>query len=200
MKKVVLVVIVFLIFVVSCKSSKIESSEQAFNYVKSIKNYTSDIKVTFLNDKNSEIIFLRQYASSNYGYRLDFENERKYFYRDNKIYINDVRNNIEYFVDENFDEIYKYCFLNEYIKLIYSMDEVDYFIQLIASDEKVVFGSRVDLPTNNSNISYAILYLSGENYLPLQFEIFDNKGRQRILIEYLTFDVLNDIDSKLFDY
>lgn len=200
MKKIILLLGLFLFFVLSCKSDKIENSEEAFNYVKSVKNYISDIKVTFINDKTSESIYLKQYASSDYGYRLDLENERNYFYKDNKIYVKDLKNNKEYFLDENFDEIYRYCFLNEYIKLIYSMDEVDYFKQLTDNGDRILFASRVNLPTNNLNIAHSILYLNGDSYLPFKFEIFDNKGKERVLIEYITFDVLEKIDHKLFEY
>lgn len=200
MKKIILLLGLFLFLVISCKSDKIESSEQAFDYIKSIKNYESNIKVTFLNDKSSESIFLKQYVSSDYGYRLDLENERSYLYKNDKIHVKDIKNNREYFVDENFDEIYRYCFLNEYIKLIYSMDEVDYFKQLTDNGERILFASRVNLPTNNLNISYSILYLNEDSYLPFKFEIFDNKGHQRVLIEYLTFDVLEKIDPTLFEY
>lgn len=202
MKKIILLFIGFLLFVTSCKTQKIENSEQAFDYVKSLKNYIADIKVTFKNDRSEESVFLKQYSSSNNSYRLDLEGERSYIYKDDKIYVKDIKNNTEYFVEEEFDEVYKYCFLNEYIKLIYSMDQVGYFKESYVENEEEIkfFGAKVNLPTNNLNISYATLYLDGSRYIPLKLEIFDSKGNRRVLIEYLTFDVLDEIDSNVFDY
>ena len=80
MKKIILLFIGFLLFVTSCKTQKIENSEQAFDYVKSLKNYIADIKVTFKNDRSEESVFLKQYSSSNNSYRLDLEGERSYIY------------------------------------------------------------------------------------------------------------------------
>lgn len=205
MRKIILLSISFLLFIVcftSCKSNdNVENPERAFDYVKSITNYISDIRITFKNDRNEEIIFLKQYISSDNKYRLDLEGERSYIYKDDKIYVKDIKNNREYFLEENFDEVYKYSFLNEYIKLIYSMDEVSYFTEsYVDGDEhKTYFAARVNLPTNNLNINYAVLYLN-ENYTPLKLEIFDSKDKLRVLVEYITFDVVGEIDKSLFDY
>lgn len=205
MRKIILLsisVLLFVVLIISCKANdEIENSERAFDYVKSITNYISDIRITFKNDRNEESIFLKQYSSSDNKYRLDLEGERSYIYKDNKIYVNDIKNNKGYFLEEDFDEVYKYSFLNEYIKLIYSMDEVNYFTESYGEGEeyKTYFGARVNLPTNNLNINYAILYLN-ENYTPLRLEIFDSKDKLRVLVEYITFDVVGEMDKSLFDY
>lgn len=197
MRKIILLFFSFLLFV-SCRGKKIESSEQAFDYLKGVKNYISDIKITFKNDRNHESISLKQYSSSKDMYRLDLGDERSYIYKDDKIYVKDVKNKLGYFIEEKFDEIYKYCFLNEYMKLIYSMDEVKYFEEV--SDESIIYGTKVNLPTNNLNVSYAILYLDGKKYIPIKLEIFDNMNKQRILIEYLNFDILDEIGIDVFNY
>lgn len=200
MKKFITCFLFFLILfvVVSCGTKKIENSEEAFNYVKGIKNYIADIKITFKNERNEESLFLRQYSSEDNNYRLDLEDERTYIYRDDKIYIKDLKNNTEYFVEEEFDETYKYCFLNEYIKLIYSMDEVEYFDKRLETGEVEYFAAKVNLPTNNLNMNYSILYLDANKYIPLKLEIYDVKDNKRVLIEYLTFEVIEK-DLSLFN-
>lgn len=202
MKRIILFFLLFLICLTSCKSVKIENSEQAFDYVKSIKNYTSHIRVTFKNERSEESIFLRQYSSSNDRYRLDLEEERIYIYKDDKIFVKDLENNKEYFLEENFDEIYRYCFLNEYIKLIYSMDQVEYFKDSYGDEQNqiVIYGAKVNLPSNNLNMNNAILYLDGDSCNPLKLEIYDSKSNLRVLIEYLTFESLEEIDDTLFEY
>ncbi len=203
MKKNILFFIVFLFFITSCtREIKIQNSEQAFEYIKSLKNYASDMKITFKNNRGEESFNLKQYSSVNSTYRMDFEGYRSYIYKDDKIYVKDIKNSTEYLLDENFDEVYKYCFLNEYIKLIYSMDEVIYFKESIyeGENERVIYGARVNIPTNNLNIKYAILYLDGQKKIPIKLEIFDSKNNERVLIEYTTFDVLQEIDNSLFNY
>lgn len=196
-RKIILLFFSFFLFI-SCKENKIESSEQAFDYLKSIKNYISDIRITFKNDRNQESMLIKQYSSSRNAYRLDLQNDRSYIYKGDKIYIKDIENKLGYFIDEEFDEIYKYCFLNEYIKLIYSMDDVKYFEEDYG--EGKIYIAKVNLPTNNLNISYAALYLDGDKYIPTRLEIFDNMDRIRILIEYLNFNVLEEMDPNVFDY
>lgn len=196
-KKIILLFFSFFLFI-SCKENRIENSEQAFDYLKGIKNYISDVRVTFKNGRNEESILIKQYSSSKNAYRLDLQNDRSFIYKDDKIYVRDIKNKLGYFIDENFDEIYKYCFLNEYIKLIYSMDEVKYFEEDYGQGKN--YGTKVNLPTNNLNVSYGVLYLDGEKYIPTRLEIFDNMDKQRILIEYLNFNVLDEIDFSVFDY
>lgn len=202
MKKIIVFFILFLFIVVSCKIEKIENPEQAFDYVKGIKNYVSDVRITFKNERSEESVFLRQYSCSNGSYRLDLEEERIYIYKDNKIFVKDLENNREYFLDKNFDEVYKYTFLNEYIKLIYSMDQVRYFKESYGEGDQIknFYGAEVNLPINNLNINSAILYLDIEKCSPVKLEIFDINKDVRILVEYLTFETLGDIDSQLFEY
>lgn len=191
----------FLVFT-SCKAQKIENPEQAFDYVKGLKNYISDTKVTFRNERNEESIFLRQYSSSNNTYRIDLEEERTYIYKDDNIFVNDIKNNKQYFLEENFDEVYKNCFLNEYIKLLYSMDQVEYFKESYGEGEEMttIYGAKVNLPINNLNMNNAVLYLDGDRCIPIKLEIFDSKGNLRILIEYLTFEALEEMDPEIFKY
>lgn len=190
--------ILFLLFITSCSTKKIHNSEEAFNYIKSLKNYVADIRVTFSNKRNEESLFLKQYSSEDNNYRLDLENERTYIYKDDKIHVKDLKNNAEYFLEEEFDEIYKYCFLNEYIKLIYSMDEVIYFDKKLETGEVEHYAAKVNLPTNNLNMNYAILYIDANKYIPLKLEIYDVKENKRVLIEYLTFEVVEK-DLSLFN-
>ena len=145
---------------------------------------------------------MRQYSCYNGSYRLDLEEERIYIYADDKIFVEDLKNKKKYFLEENFDEVYKYSFLNEYIKLIYSMDQVEYFKEFYDDGNKKIdiYGAKVNLPINNLNINSATLYLDGEKLSPIRLEIFDIKGNIRILIEYLTFEVLEEIDLQLFEY
>lgn len=203
MRKINLFIICFLFFITSCKRDvKIQNSEQAFDYIKSLKNYVSDVKITFKNNRGEESFCLKQYSSIDSVYRMDFEGERSYIYEDDKIYVKDIKNASEYSVDEKFDEVYKYCFLNEYIKLIYSMDEVIYFKESIYEGEnkKIIYGARVNIPTNNLNIKYAILYLDGDRNIPIKLEIFDSQNNERVLIEYITFEILQDIDDSIFNH
>ena len=190
--------VLFLFFITSCNTKKINNSEEAFNYIKALKNYAADIRVTFKNERNEESLFLKQYSSEDNSYRLDLENERTYIYKDNKIYVKDLKNNAEYFLEEEFDEIYKYCFLNEYIKLIYSMDEVTYFDKKLDTGEVEYFAAKVNLPTNNLNMNYAILYIDANKFIPIKLEIYDSKENNRVLIEYLTFEVVEK-DLSLFN-
>lgn len=187
---------------ISCKTQKIENSEQAFDYIKGLKNYIAYTKITFKNERSEESIFLKQYSSSNGIYRLDLNEDRTYIYRDDKIFVKDLKNDKQYFLEESFDEVYKNCFLNEYIKLLYSMDQVEYFKESYSEGESIttIYGAKVNLPINNLNMSSATLYLDGSRYVPIKLEIFDNKGNLRILIEYLTFDALEEMDSELFQY
>ena len=190
LKRNIIFSILFLFILVSCKPIKIENSEQAFDYVKGIKNYTSDVRITFKNERNEESIFLRQYSCYNGSYRLDLEEERIYIYADDKIFVEDLKNKKKYFLEENFDEVYKYSFLNEYFKEFYD-----------DGNKKIdIYGAKVNLPINNLNINSATLYLDGEKFSPIRLEIFDIKGNIRILVEYLTFEVLEEIDLQLFEY
>ncbi len=82
------------------------------------------------------------------------------------------------------------------------MDQVEYFKEFYDDGNKKIdiYGAKVNLPINNLNINSATLYLDGEKLSPIRLEIFDIKGNIRILIEYLTFEVLEEIDLQLFEY
>lgn len=189
-------------FMISCINGESKNAELAFDYIKGLKNYISEIDITFRNELGEEKVYLKQYGKYNGHYRIDLNGNYNYVYKDNKIYVKDIKHDsINYFIDDSFDEIYKYCFLNEYIKLIYSMDQVEYFEILDDEMENKIkyFGAKINLPSNNLNINYSKIYLNSEDYLPSKLEIFDNNNNLRILIEYYNFNIVDKLDDELFN-
>jgi hypothetical protein len=93
---------------------------------------------------------------------------------------------MEYITDKNFDSVYKLSFLQEYIGLLYTDEEIRYSVQTIHDKQYQLI--YLTIPGNNRNLNKAIMYVNLENGLPEKVVICDIKGNEVISFIYRNFN------------
>jgi outer membrane lipoprotein-sorting protein len=196
-RPLLLVLIIFLcLFEGSSCKRRNQSVDEVITYLKGLKTYESNVEIYIRNDKQELKYEIKQYCDASIGYRLDISEDRVQIYKENHIYVTDKKNNAKYQLSSEFDELYKVSFVGEYIKLLYTNDEVKYKIENIDGIEYQLI--ETILPGNNKSISKAVMYMDIDKCVPNKILIYDDKGKERVNIIYKNFKTNVNISNDLF--
>lgn len=180
----------------ACKK-RYKYPEDVVDYLKSLKTYESNVQMYIKNDKQELKYEMKQYCDASIGYRLEIGKDRVQVHKDNKIYVTDNKNNSKYELESDFDELYRISFIGEYIKLLYTNDEVKFTVENMDGNEYELI--ETFLPGMNRNLNRAVMYIDLKNmYTPVKILIYDEKDEERVNITYTNFKRDIAIDKELF--
>lgn len=186
----------FLLFFSGCiKENK--NTEKAIDSLKNLDSYTCDITMKIQNDKQTISYNGKQFYDKKYGYRFELEKSRIFIYKDNKIFVKDLQNGLNYNTDREFDSLFKLSFIGEYIGLIYTNETIKNSFKKVNNEEYQVI--QLDIPGNNKNINKSQLYINLKDYLPKYLIILDSKGKEKISVEYTNFKANTELQKELFN-
>ena len=134
----------------------------------------------------------------NNGNRLELGKDRIYIFKDNITEVQDNVNKRRYTVESQFEDLYYFTFVNEYIKLIYVNEDTKYYIE--EKDGKRYQLIELTIPANNRNINKAVLHVDAESLVPAKILIYDSNNRKRVDIAYSDFKANIKLDKKLFSF
>nr|WP_275935994.1 germination lipoprotein GerS-related protein [Clostridium haemolyticum] len=117
-------------------------------------------------------------------------------YKENDITVRDLNNNKQYKLDKNFDDVYKLSFIEEYIGLLYTNQDIESSFKTIKDREYQLI--NLTIPGNNRNLNKAILYVNLENNNPEKIAIYDIKGKEMLSFLYKNFIPNAEISEELF--
>ncbi len=194
---VLLFLIIFLpsIYFAACKKDKV-SPEYTIEYLKSLKTYSCKATYITKNGRDETKQICKQYYDSSEGYRLEIENKIVQIYKDDKIQVHDIKNDVNYTLDKEFDELYRLGFLGEFIRLMYSNEEAKTFCKNFEGKTYVVV--ELIVPGGNRNINKAVMYIDGNTYVPQILKIYDVRGSERVEVIYENFITGEELDKNLF--
>ncbi|WP_010234895.1 MULTISPECIES: germination lipoprotein GerS-related protein [Clostridium] len=197
MKKILLILLAFIIIfsAIGC-SLKNNNKKDTLGYFKSLKSYSADMDIEVKNDKQNLNYSGRQIYSLGLGYRLELNKERVLIYKEDKIYVTDLNNGQKYVTDMNFDDVYKISFLGKFIDLLYTNETIKTSFKTIDNDQYELINTT--MPDSNRNISYGVLYVSIDKKIPKKLIIYDNKGKEKVIITYKNFIPNCNVDKTLF--
>ena len=200
MKKNLLIIsimsFIFLVLLSGC-GKNVKNTEKTIDYLKNLDSYSCDMNMKIQNDKQTINYNGKQFYDKKYGYRFELEKNRILIYKENKIFVKDLQNGLSYDTDKDFDSLFKLCFIGEYIGLIYTNEKVGNSFKNINNEEYQII--HLDIPGNNKNISKSDLYVSLKDNFPKYLIIYDNKGREKINVEYSNFKSNPELQKELFD-
>ncbi len=187
-KKLLLFLTVILYFssilLTSCNKKPVNCND-IVSFLKNMKSYTSEMNMDIKNDKQTISYKAKQSYLRGGGYKLELNKDRVFIYKDDKIYISDKNNGTKYVQSKDFDEVFKLCFIGEYIGLLYTNEEIKYSIEKINGIEYSVID--LFIPGSNKNINNAVLYVNSKSMLPEKLIIYDIKGNEKINVTYTNF-------------
>lgn len=185
------------VFIFSSCSKKTHNVEDAIDYLKNLDSYSCDVNIEIENDKQKINYKGKQFYSKEYGNKFELGKDRVFIYKGDKIFIHDLKNGGSYNTDESFDSLFRLCFIDEYVSLIYTNEKVENSFKNIYNEEYQVIG--LDIPGNNKNICKAQLYINSENAIPKYLLIYDSGGREKVKVEYSNFKENINLQKNLFD-
>ncbi|MCY6371283.1 germination lipoprotein GerS-related protein [Clostridium ganghwense] len=178
-------------------SKKQNDPSKVVQFLKELNSYTCDLDIHIKNSKQERKVECKQFYDEKFGHRLDIGDGRILIYKENDILVSDLNNNEDYTLDKNFDSVYKLSFLQEYIGLLYTNEEIRYSTQTICDKEYQLI--HLMIPGNNRNISKAIMYVNLENKLPERTVICDIKGHEVISFGYRNFIPNPKLEKDIFE-
>ncbi|MCD3276763.1 germination lipoprotein GerS-related protein [Clostridium botulinum] len=200
-KKIMLLVLgIFIIlggiFIFGNKSNKEINPNDAIDYLKNLNSYSCDVSVHIKNSKQEIEKNCKQFYNKKFGHRLDIGDKRILLYKENDITVRDLNNNKQYKIDKNFDDVYKLSFIEEYIGLLYTNQDIESSFKTIKDREYQLI--NLTIPGNNRNINKAILYVNLENNNPEKIAIYDIKGKEMLSFLYKNFIPNAEIAEEVF--
>lgn len=197
-RKLLILCAVFLGLVIilsGCKKSQ-KNPNEVTDFLKDLDSYSTDFIMEVKNDKQTIAYEGKQFYNKDLGYRLELGEDRVFIYKSDKIYVNDIKNNVKYTTDKDFDSTYKLSFINEYIMLLYTNEDIKYDFKDIEGKKYQLI--NLTIPGGNKEISKAVMYVDTKSYLPEWVIIYDEKDQERVKITYKNFQVSPDMKPDLF--
>lgn len=182
------------VLVIKGRNNKVYDEHRVIEILNEIKAYTSEVTIKVINDKESNVYEGTQKYLKDVGYRLDLNDNRSFIFKGEDISVKDNESTRQYTLDKNFDEVFKYGFINEYIRLIYTNEELEFKKEAINDKEYFVITTLI--PGSNNNLYEGSMYYDIAEYKPYKTIIYDNKHNERIIYNYKNFS-WTDKDSDM---
>lgn len=192
-----LIVLTIVFFIIRGLKSSVTEEVQITEYLKNIKAYKSDVIIEVNNSKQNLTYKGKQAYMKSSRYILELENERVFDFNSDQLVVKDKHNNREYALSSDFDEVLKYCFIGEFIGLLYTNEEINYSIDQV--DDTQCLAIDLLLPGINKNIHRGVMYINLNNGLPKEFRILDIKGKEKVKCTYENFIELEKIEDYEFE-
>lgn len=187
---------IFVFFIFSGCGKKELQTGDVINQLKEMNTYSCDIEIHNKNSKQEVVYYCKQYYNSEYGHRLDIDEERILIFRGNDIQINDLNGGDFYSTSKNFDSVFKLSFIEEYIGLLYTDDEVKCVFE--NENGRNVMLIYLNIPGSNRNLSKAVMYVDAENAIPIKTVIYDYSDCEKIQFVYKNFLKTEEIGEDRF--
>ena len=166
------------------RNVELNTPENIVNKISNIDGYST--KITYV-VKNSRGEFKEEGLvefNKDIGTKITLDNRAETF-KDEKIYINYINDNKSYEVSEDFDNFYRFMFINYLSNFLNEENNITYSYETIDNHEYLVVDYL--LLSGNQNFYKEKLYIDLEDKNPLKAVIYDEKDTERINIYYSDF-------------
>lgn len=171
------------------------TNEEIIEYVKNMKKYDTIAEYTISNNRGTYNEKAKILFFDDHGFRIDFGEDLTKFYYEDKIIMSYNKKNEKYEVKRDIDNLYPLGIMSEIFKnpvLEVSEGQQEWGdLQYLKVD--------FDLITNNNHLDKATLYIDKSKKQPLLIKIYDNKGSERVKIEYREFNQDITYDEENFE-
>lgn len=178
-----LIPFISILLVVMFRHTCVPTTEEILEDLKNSNNYNSILEYTITNPRGEYKQKANLNCCESEGIRIDFGSELTKIYKDDKIIMKYHKKGEEYEVGRELDMVYPMAAMGEIFKNeIESVEEG----QEEWGDLKYI---KVDfkLAGNNKHLAKATLYIDKNNKTPILMKIYDDKGEERVRIDYREF-------------
>ena len=193
---IILVPIFILAIIIFSRKMITPSNQEVIDDLYNTRNYSCKVEYTFINSKGEYKENTTQYYSADKGMRIEFENEdgRIKVYKGSDIQIYG-ENGHDYIVDKNIDEIYPLASIENI-----SNNQIDGELEVVTTEwsDKEYIKVNLDYSNGNKHLDKAEFYVDKKTKTPVLLKIFDDSGKERILVSYTDFKTSKEYDESLF--
>lgn len=174
-----------------------EKPEQIIMKLKDIKSYSSVGTLEIKNSRQTLSRNINQFYKNGLGHRLEIEGDRIFLYSSSgSTFVRDLKNLKEYQLNECYDELFKYTFIDKYIELIYTNEEMD--IKEVKENDKEYLLLALLTNSTNDNINSGVLWVNKKNHIPEKLLIFNKENQEVARVTYTSFNILAEFEDSLF--
>ncbi len=191
MKKALLLLLLAFVFLISfgcggCRKRQL-NPEEIVDKLKDLKSYSCEINIKVKNSRQILEYSCRELYCRGAGYKVELGGDRVFLYKGDKIYVEDLKNGTKYVLNRDFDQVFKYSFIGDYIGLLYSNEKIIYTTRTETGVNYLGIG--LVLPGSNRNLSSAVLYVEEKTAVPKNVVIYDGRNRETVEIVYSDFEI-----------
>lgn len=202
MKKRLLLILTAIILVMSnllvgC-GQKTKDPNEVADFLKDMDSYSTEFNMQIKNEKQTVTYTGKQFYKKDQGYRLNLGEDRVFIYKGDKIYVNDVKNGLKYTTDKEFDFLYRLSFVEEYIGLLLTNEEIKYTFKTIDKVEYLLIESII--PGGSKDIKKAVLYVERKSCKPKELIMYGDDGKENIKVSYKNFEPFAELNNNLFKF
>lgn len=193
---VILIPICIISLIIFSRRMVTPSNQEIINSLYNTKNYSCKVDYTFINSKGEYKESTNQYYSHDKGMRIEFQNEdgRVKVYRGSDIQMYEESGH-NYTIDSNIDEIYPLAFMENIANN--KMSGEPELVNTEWSDKEYI-KVNLDYSNGNKHLDRAEFYVDKKTRVPVLLKIFDDSGKERIIISYKDFKADKEYDENLF--
>lgn len=159
---------------------------QVIEHLNEIRAYTSEVSINVINDKETNVYDGNQKYIRSKGYKLDLNDGRSYIFKGDDIQVKDEQSQRQYTLDKDFDEVFRYGFIGEYLKLIYTNEELNFGKETIENRDYFIITTLI--PGSNNNLYEGSMYYDLTTCVPSKIIIYDNNHKERVIYNYSNFN------------
>ena len=184
-----------IILAILFRHAVVPTNEEIVECVKNMKKYETIAEYTISNNRGTYNEKTKILFFDGHGFRIDFGEDLTKLYYEDKIIMSYNKKNEKYEVKRDIDKLYPLGVMSEIFKnpvLGISEGQQEWGdLQYLKVD--------FDLITNNNHLDKATLYIDKTKKQPLLIKIYDNKGSERVKIEYREFNQDITYDEENFE-
>lgn len=185
---------IFLIVVILLRHNVSPTNEDILESLKNKRKYESIVEYTITNDRGEYTDKTKVYYCDGHGIRIDFGEDLTKIYKEDSIIMNYNKKNKVYEVKRDLDTLYPLAVMSELLKNpIISVEEGN-----SEWGDLTYLKVDIDLISNNSHLDKATLYVNKIKKEPMLIKIYDNKGVERVKMDYREFTELKKCDEDKF--
>jgi len=193
----IIIGIVIVIILFTNGKGKALDEHHVIDALSDIKAYKSNITIEVINDRETNKYEGVQIYKKNIGYKLDLNDNRSFTFKNDEILVKDSESTRNYTLNKEFDEVFKYGFIGEFIGLIYTNEKLDFKTERIDNQEFFIITTLI--PGSNNNLYQGSLYYDVNENVPKKVVIYDNKHRERIIYTYESFNWTDEVQEVELD-
>lgn len=199
MKKIIIILSLFLLC--SCGLKPIEGYESIQDKLMTMESYCTNAKITYINNKGEDSFDTIYYATKDGKYRMELLQPQDY--KDNIIlfdgkmvwhYNPSIEQKVQVDAPDKpqRQELSLFTFLENYVK----SQEVT--VESANLDEGLCTVLEAEIPGDNKFLSTEKLWVSNEDMLPVRLVIYNEEGKEKIIVEFSDFKYNCEIDETKF--